>query len=308
MRILVTGGAGFIGSHVCDALLAQEHEIVALDDLSSGKRENLDQRVRLVVADIRSADAAALVESLKPDAICHLAAQIAVSRSVADPKFDADCNVVGLINILEASRRAGVRKVVFASTGGALYGEQEVHPAPETHPLRPASPYGCAKAAGELYLGYYQQQYGIQHVALRYANVYGPRQNPHGEAGVVAIFSERLLAGQGCDINGSGRQTRDFVYVGDVARANVLAVAGEFSGPVNIGTGVETDILTVYRHLAQAAGTGAQPRMMPAKPGEQMRSSIDASLAARVLGWRPTVELADGLAATFKSFEKKLAA
>lgn len=308
MRILVTGGAGFIGSHVCDELLSAGHEVVALDDLSSGRRENLDHRVRLVVADIRSAEAAALVESLRPDAVCHLAAQISVHRSVAAPKLDADCNVVGLLNILEASRRAGVRRVVFASTGGALYGEQDVHPAAETHPLRPASPYGCAKAAGELYLGYYRQQYGVAYVALRYANVYGPRQNPHGEAGVVAIFSERLLAGQGCDINGTGRQTRDFVYVGDVARANLLAVEGGYCGAVNIGTGIETDILAIHRHLAQAAGSGAPPRLMPAKPGEQMRSSIDPSLAARVLGWRPTVDLADGLALTFASFEKKLAA
>ena len=308
MRILVTGGAGFIGSHVCDALLAQGHDVIALDDLSSGKRDNLDLRVRLVVADIRSSGAAAAVERLKPEVICHLAAQIQVRRSVEDPRFDADCNVLGLLNLLEAARRAGVRRVVFASTGGAIYGEQEAHPARETHPLRPASPYGCAKAAGELYLGYYQQQYGIEHIALRYANVYGPRQNPHGEAGVVAIFSERLLAGQGCDINGSGRQTRDFVYVGDVARANVLAVEGGFCGAVNIGTGIETDVLTVYRRLAQAAGGNAQPRMMPAKPGEQMRSSIDPSLAARVLGWQPTVDLDQGLALTFHSFSKKLAA
>jgi UDP-glucose 4-epimerase len=308
MRILVTGGAGFIGSHVCDGLVSRGHEVVALDDLSSGRRDHLERRVRLVVADIRSADAAALVESLKPDAVCHLAAQIQVRRSVEDPKFDADCNVAGLLNILEASRRAGVRRVVFASTGGAIYGEQDVHPAPETHPLRPASPYGCAKAAGELYLGYYRQQYGIAYVALRYANVYGPRQNPHGEAGVVAIFSERLLAGQGCDINGTGRQTRDFVYVADVARANVLAVEGGYCGALNIGTGVETDILSVYRRLAQAAGTHAQARLRPAKPGEQMRSSIDPSLAARELGWQPAVGLADGLAMTFRSFEKKLAA
>ena len=308
MRILVTGGAGFIGSHVCDELLSGGHEVVALDDLSSGRRDNLDHRVRLVVADIRSAEAAALVESLRPDAVCHLAAQIQVRRSVEDPKLDADCNVVGLLNILEASRRAGVQRVVFASTGGAIYGEQDIHPAPETHPLRPASPYGCAKAAGELYLGYYRQQYGIAYAALRYANVYGPRQNPHGEAGVVAIFSERLLAGQGCDINGTGRQTRDFVYVGDVARANLLAVEGEFCGAVNIGTGIETDILGIHRHLAQAAGSGAQPRLLPPKPGEQMRSSIDPSLAARVLGWRPTVDLSDGLALTFASFENKLAA
>jgi UDP-glucose 4-epimerase len=308
MRILVTGGAGFIGSHVCDALLAQGHEVTALDDLSSGKRENLDHPARLLVADIRGADAAAHVERLRPEVICHLAAQISVSRSVSDPKFDADCNIAGLLNILEAARRAGVRRVVFSSTGGAIYGEQDIYPAPESHPVRPASPYGCAKAAGEIYLNYFQQQYGIAYAALRYANVYGPRQNPHGEAGVVAIFAERLLAGLGCDIYGSGRQTRDFVYVGDVARANVLAVEGDFTGAVNVGTGVETDILTVHQQLAQAAGSGTPARLLPAKPGEQMRSSIDPSLAAHVLGWRPTVELTEGLSLTFSSFEKKLAA
>ena len=304
MRILVTGGAGFIGSHVCDALLVQGHDITALDDLSSGRRENLDRRVRLHVADIRSPEAAALVARLRPEAIFHLAAQIQVRRSVEDPKLDADCNVVGFLNLLEAARKAGVCKVVFSSTGGAIYGEQQVHPAPESHPVRPASPYGASKAAGEIYLDYYRQQYGVGYVALRYANVYGPRQNAHGEAGVVAIFSERLLAGERCAINGAGRQTRDFVYVGDVARANALALATDFNGALNIGTGVETDILEIHRRLAEAAGAGDEPRFAPAKAGEQLRSSIDPSLAARVLGWRPQVSLAEGLRQTFASFAR----
>jgi len=307
MRILVTGGAGFIGSHVCDALLVQGHDITALDDLSSGRRENLDRRVRLHVADIRSPEAAALVARLRPEAIFHLAAQIQVRRSVEDPKLDADCNVVGFLNLLEAARKAGVRKVVFSSTGGAIYGEQQVHPAPESHPVRPASPYGASKAAGEIYLDYYRQQYGVGYVALRYANVYGPRQNAHGEAGVVAIFSERLLAGERCAINGGGRQTRDFVYVGDVARANALALATDFNGALNIGTGVETDILEIHRRLAEAAGAADEPRFAPAKAGEQLRSSIDPSLAARVLGWRPQVSLAEGLRQTFASFAEAAA-
>jgi UDP-glucose 4-epimerase len=305
MRVLVTGGAGFIGSHVCDELLAHGHEVLALDNLSSGRRENLDPRVPLTVADIRSPEAAGLVERARPEAICHLAAQIDVRRSVADPRLDADCNISGLLNLLEAARKSGVKKVVFSSTGGAIYGEQDVHPAPETHPQRPLSPYGCSKAAGEIYLTYYRLQYGLPYVALRYANVYGPRQNPHGEAGVVAIFSELLLAGAPCNIYGSGRQRRDFVFVADVARANRLALAAEYCGPLNIGTGRETDIVTVHRLLAELAGVGAAPRHLAAKPGEQQRSSIDASLAAQVLGWQPGVPLREGLEATLEFFRQR---
>jgi UDP-glucose 4-epimerase len=304
MRVLVTGGAGFIGSHVCDALLARGHEVLALDDLSSGKLENLHPGVRLIVADVRSAEAAGAIQAWRPQALCHLAAQISVRHSVEDPGRDADCNVLGLINVLEAARRAGAKKVVFSSTGGAIYGEQDVHPAAESHALRPASPYGCAKAAGELYLGYYHRHYGLEGVALRYANVYGPRQDPHGEAGVVAIFSQRLLAGRACDIYGTGAQTRDFVYVADVARANVLALEGDFVGTVNIGTAVETSINRLYWMLARAAGTDAAPRHLPAKPGEQLRSSIDPSLASRALGWRPLTALGEGLRATLDFFRE----
>jgi UDP-glucose 4-epimerase len=304
MRVLVTGAAGFIGSHVCDALLARGHEVLALDDLSSGRRENLDPRMRLILADVRSREAAAAIEAARPQALCHLAAQISVRHSVEDPGRDAERNVLGLINVLEAARRAGAKKIVFSSTGGAIYGEQDVHPAPETHRLRPASPYGCAKAAGELYLGYYHRQYGLGYVALRYANVYGPRQDPHGEAGVVAIFSQRLLAGRGCDIYGGGAQTRDFVYVADVARANVLALEGDFVGTVNIGTGAETSVTRLYSMLARAAGADAAPRHLPAKPGEQLRSCIDPALAARALGWRPQTALDEGLRATLDFFRQ----
>ncbi len=307
LRVLVSGGAGFIGSHVCDLLLASGCEVDVLDDLSSGKRENLDPRARLHVADLRSAEAASLVERLRPDAICHLAAQISVHRSVQDPRFDAECNILGLLNLLEASRRAGVRRFVFSSTGGALYGDPDTHPAPETHAVRPAAPYGCSKAAGEIYLGYYRAQHGMSCVALRYANVYGPRQNPHGEAGVVAIFSERLLRGQRCDIYGTGKQTRDFVFVGDVARANALALGSDFNGAVNIGSGIESDIATIYALLAREAGTHAAPRHLPAKAGEPMRSSIDPALAARTIGWRPSVPLAEGLKQTFAWFAGRAA-
>jgi len=302
VKVLVTGGAGFIGSHVTDVFLDAGHEVWALDDLSTGRRENLRPEVRLVVADIRSPEAARLVESERFEVLCHLAAQMDVRRSVTDPRFDAEVNVGGFLNVLEAARKSGARKVVFSSTGGAIYGEQEVFPAPESHPTRPVSPYGVSKAAGELYLGYYRAQYGLRSVALRYANVYGPRQNPHGEAGVVAIFSRRLLQGEACVINGSGQQTRDFVFGPDVARANLLAAQRDVEGPVNVGTGVETDVNRLHALLARAAGSDRPPRHAPAKPGEQMRSSVDPSRAAEALGWRPTVSLEEGIRRTVAWF------
>jgi UDP-glucose 4-epimerase len=298
VKVLVTGGAGFIGSHVTDVFLDAGHEVWALDDLSSGRRENLRPEVRLVVLDVRSPDAGRMLESERFEVVCHLAAQMDVRRSVADPRFDAEVNIAGFLNLLEAARKSGVRKVVFSSTGGAIYGEQDVYPAPESHPTRPVSPYGVSKASGELYLGYYRAQYGLASVALRYANVYGPRQNPHGEAGVVAIFSERLLRGETCIINGTGKQTRDFVYGPDVARANLLAATQDVEGPINIGTGVETDVNRLYALLARAAGVDRPAQHAPAKPGEQMRSSVDPSLAGKVLGWRPAVALEEGLQRT----------
>ncbi len=303
MKALVTGGAGFIGSHVCDALLAKGHEVVVVDNLSSGRKENLDPRARLAVLDIRARETADLIERERPHAVFHLAAQMDVRRSVEDPAFDAQSNILGFLNVLEACRRAKVKKVLFSSTGGAIYGEQDVFPAPEGHPTRPVSPYGVSKAAGELYLGYYRAQHGLDFVALRYANVYGPRQNPHGEAGVVAIFCQKLVAGQPCVIYGDGGQSRDFVYCGDVARANLLALESDFVGPVNIGTGVETDIKAVYRLLAEAAGRREPVRYEAGKPGEQRRSVIDNRLAGTALGWKPTVAVREGLAETFRSFQ-----
>ena len=302
MKILVTGGAGFIGSHVCDAFLAKGHEVIALDNLSSGRKENLDPKVRLAELDIRSPEAAAFIEAEKPAVLCHLAAQMDVRRSVEDPRFDAESNILGMLNLLEASRKSGVKKVIFSSTGGAIYGEQDVFPAPESHATRPVSPYGVSKASGELYLGYYRAQYGLNSVALRYANVYGPRQNPHGEAGVVAIFSKRLVAGQPCTIYGDGGQSRDFVFGPDVARANYLAFEKDFTGAVNIGTGIETDINELYRLLAEAAGSNLKAEHAPGKPGEQRRSVIDNALAKKVLGWEPTVNLRDGLKKTIEFF------
>jgi UDP-glucose 4-epimerase len=302
VKVLVTGGAGFIGSHVCDQFLRAGHEVIALDNMSSGKKENLDPRVKLVVLDIRSPEAAALIRSERPHAICHLAAQMDVRRSVEDPRFDADANILGMLNLLEAARVSEVKKFIFSSTGGAIYGEQDVFPAPESHATRPVSPYGVSKASGELYLGYYRAQYGLPYVALRYANVYGPRQNPHGEAGVVAIFSQRLVAGSPCTIYGDGGQTRDFVFGPDVARANLLAFEKDYVGAVNIGTGIETDINRLFTLLAEAAGSSIKAQHAPGKPGEQRRSCIDASLARKVLGWEPAVGIAEGLRKTVEFF------
>ncbi len=302
MKILVTGGAGFIGSHVCDVFVGKGHEVFALDNLSSGRKENLDARVKLLELDIRSPDAASWIERESPDVICHLAAQMDVRRSVEDPRFDAEANILGMLNLLEAARKVKVKKFIFSSTGGAIYGEQDTFPADESHATRPVSPYGVSKAAGELYLGYYKAQYGMPYVALRYANVYGPRQNPHGEAGVVAIFSQRLVSGRGCTIFGDGGQTRDFVFGPDVAQANYLAFERDFVGAVNIGTGIETDIKQLYRGLADAAGVKGDPEFAPGKPGEQRRSVIDNAMAKRVLGWEPKVALKEGLAKTIEFF------
>jgi UDP-glucose 4-epimerase len=304
LKVLVTGGAGFIGSNVCDALSAAGHEPVALDNLTTGKRENLSSGIRLIEADIRDPGLTAIFERERPEAVSHHAAQIDVRKSVADPIHDAEINLLGLLRVLEASVKVGVRRFVFASSGGACYGEQEVFPAPEGHPTRPVSPYGASKAAGELYLGYYRAERARSYAALRYANVYGPRQDPHGEAGVVAIFAQRLLRGEPCTIFGDGGNTRDFVYVGDVAQANVLALDDRHSGPINIGTGRETGVNELYRKLAEGVGSAIPPVHAPPKPGEQRRSVIDPGLASRVLGWKPRMSLEEGLAQTIAWFRR----
>jgi UDP-glucose 4-epimerase len=305
MKILVTGGAGFIGSHVVDAFVAAGHDVLVVDDLSSGKRENLNPRARFHQLDILDPRTAEVIRDEKPEVLDHHAAQMDVRRSVADPLFDARVNVLGTIGLLEAARQAGVRRVLFVSSGGAVYGEQETFPAPESHPTNPVSPYGVSKRTGELYAFFYQAEYRLSFLALRYANVYGPRQDPHGEAGVVAIFTGKMLRGEPVTVNGDGLQTRDYVYVGDVARANVLALTSGATGPVNIGTGIETDVNALARHLLDATGSRSEVRHGPPKSGEQRRSVVDSRRAGEVLGWRPEVSLADGLRRTVEFFRTR---
>jgi len=306
LNLLVTGGAGFIGSHVAEALLGNGHRVLVVDDLSTGREENLPVGVEFEKMDIRHPALGRVMNSFRPEMVFHLAAQMDVRRSVADPSFDAEVNILGTLRLAEAARVAGCRKVIFSSTGGAIYGEQEVFPAPESHPCRPESPYGLSKFCAERYLEYFSHHGGPAFVALRYANVYGPRQNPHGEAGVVAIFCEKMLRADTPVINGDGRQTRDFVFVGDVVRANLLAMVEGVQGVFNIGTGVETDINWLAGELARLCGFSRPVPHGPAKPGEQQRSSVDATLAAQVLGWRPQVSLEKGLQLTVDFFRSRL--
>jgi UDP-glucose 4-epimerase len=309
MRVLVSGGAGFIGSHTVDALAARGgHEIAIIDNLAAGKRDQVNPRARFYQADLRDASAVRdVIDRERPEVLVHLAAQMDVRRSVADPAFDAQVNLVGFLNLMEAGREHGLRRVVFSSTGGAIYGEQECFPCDEEHPQRPVSPYGIAKLATEKYLFFYRAQYGIDYVALRYANVYGPRQDPHGEAGVVAIFCGRILEGRPVTIYGDGGQTRDYVYVADVVRANVAALESTVSGAFNVGTGVETSVNQLYDALARNAGTSRAAEFGPPRAGEQRRSVILPERAARELGWRPQVELSDGLAQTLRFFRDRAA-
>ena len=307
MKILVTGGAGFIGSHVVDGYVAAGHDVLVVDSLCTGKRENLNPKARFHQLDILEPKTAELIRDERPDVLNHHAAQMDVRRSVADPLFDARTNVLGTIALLEAARQAGVKKVLFVSSGGAVYGEQETFPAPETHPTWPVSPYGVSKRSGELYCHFYLAEYRMPFVAFRYANVYGPRQDPHGEAGVVAIFSGKMLRGEPITVNGDGTQTRDYVFVGDVARMSVLALQREATGPVNIGTGVETDVNQLAGTLLDVSGSRSEVRHGPAKSGEQRRSVVDVRRAADVFGWRPEVSLRDGLARTVEFFRARAA-
>jgi UDP-glucose 4-epimerase len=306
MKALVTGGAGFIGSNLVDALLAAGDEVTVVDDLSTGRRQNLDgalaEGAELIELDIREgATLSELFAERRPEAVFHLAAQIDVRRSVADPAFDASINVGGTANVLEAARKADVRRVVFSSTGGAIYGEGEGQALPlsEDAPLAPEAPYGQSKFAGEGYLSLYERLYGLSSVSLRLGNVYGPRQDPLGEAGVIAIFCGRLRAGDRPTVYGDGRQTRDYIYVGDVVAAILAAAGSEATGPINVGTGIETDVLALAAQLRELAGVdGFEPEFAPPRTGEVQRIAIDPARAERELGWRAETNLEEGLRLT----------
>ncbi|HEY5976438.1 MAG TPA: NAD-dependent epimerase/dehydratase family protein [Solirubrobacterales bacterium] len=308
MKSLVTGGAGFIGSNLVDALLERGDEVTVLDDLSTGRRENLDGAIAagatLVELDIRDADAVnEAVAAAAPQTIFHLAAQIDVRKSVADPAFDASINVGGTANMLDAARVAGVERFVFVSTGGAIYGEGEGQqlPLPEGAPIAPMSAYGQSKFAAEGYLALYERLYGLSSVALRLGNVYGPRQDPLGEAGVIAIFCGKLRAGERPTVFGDGRQTRDYIYVGDVVSAALAAADSKATGAINVGTGVETDVLELARRLGELEGVEFEPEEAPPRTGEVQRITIDPARAGDELDWRAEVDLATGLRRTLDS-------
>jgi UDP-glucose 4-epimerase len=306
MRALVTGGAGFIGSNLVDALLARGDEVTVIDDLSTGRRQNLEQALgngaELVEADIRDAQSVAdIATRVKPEVVFHLAAQIDVRKSTANPGWDARINVEGTINMLQAARAAGARRFVNTSSGGAIYGEGQVLPAPEDHPVAPESPYGLSKFCAEHYCEIFRRMYETSTVSLRYGNVYGPRQDPLGEAGVIAIFCGKALAGENPTVFGDGLQTRDYVYVGDVVDSNLAAAQGDVNGPINIGTGVETNVLELVEALRPLAKGPFEAEHAPARLGEVSHIALDTSRAGREIGWQSRVGLDEGLRRTFES-------
>lgn len=307
MRILVTGGAGFIGSHITDALIHAGHDVHVIDDLSGGRKEQVNPKATFHQLDIRDKSIGDLWQTYQYEVMYHLAAQMDVRKSVADPRFDADINIGGLLNLMESGRNHGLKKVVFSSTGGAIYGEPERVPQDESHTLQPLSPYGITKLCSEKYLHFYKESYGIEYVALRYGNVYGPRQNPHGEAGVVAIFCERMLDSKQPTIYGDGLQTRDYVFVTDVVAANLKAL--EFSGSdiFNVGTGVETNVVELFRTLRDAIAPAMTEQYAAGKAGEQKRSVLDFTKSKSVLGWMPQVEVTQGLTLVAEWFQERRA-
>lgn len=304
MKILVTGGAGFIGSHIVDRLIEEEHQVIVVDNLSIGKRKNINKKARFYKMDILSRRAEKVFRKERPDVLSHYAAQIDVRKSVEDPKFDASVNILGTINLLENCVKYGVKKVIFASSGGAIYGEQEAFPAPETHPTRPLSPYGISKLTIEHYLYYYKVTGGVDFVSLRYANIYGPRQDPYGEAGVVAIFTQKMLNGEQPIINGTGKQTRDFVYVEDAVEAHMAVLQGNASGVFNVGTGQETSVNQLFRFLSELTKSNVKEVHGPEKKGEQQRSCLDYSHIHKTVEWESRMSLLEGLENTVEYFKK----
>ncbi len=305
MKVLVTGGAGFIGSHVAEAYAAAGHEVVVVDDFSTGRAENVPAHIRVYRADIRSARLAEIFAGERPDVVSHHAAQISVNASVRDPRHDAEVNVLGSLNVVHCCLRYGVRRLIYISSGGAAVGEPRYLPVDEQHPVDPLSPYGVSKHTVEHYLYLYRQMGGLDYVILRYPNVYGPRQDPLGEAGVVAIFTGQMLRGEQVRINGSGEQERDFVHVADLARANLLALAAPAGEMYNTGTGVGTSVNEIFRLLADATGYTREPVHGPPLPGEVFRIYLDSRKAERDLGWRPEIGLKDGLRQTVEWFRSK---
>ncbi len=307
MRILITGGAGFIASNVADRYISLGHEVVIVDNLVTGRRENVPRQATFIEMDICDAKIANVFATEKPDIVNHHAAQMDVRKSVSDPIYDANVNVLGGLNLLQNCVEHRIKKFIFASTGGAIYGEQDYFPADEKHPLRPLSPYGITKLTTEKYLYFYHQTYSLNYTVLRYANVYGPRQNPHGEAGVVAIFSEKILADEQPVINGDGLQTRDYVYVGDVVQANELVLEKGDQEIYNIGTGIETNVNELFQKIVQTSGKSVPEKHADAKPGEQLRSVLDSSYIRDELKWIPSFNLEEGISQTVNFFKTKYA-
>jgi UDP-glucose 4-epimerase len=306
VNILVTGGAGFIASHIVDAYLAEGHNVIVVDDLSSGNPENINAGAKFFKLDIRSKGLEDIFRKENISVVNHHAAQMDVRRSVADPEFDASVNVIGGLNVFECAKKYGVKNIIFSSTGGAIYGEQDYFPADEEHPTRPLSPYGITKLCTEKYLFYYKTVCGIDYVILRYANVYGPRQNPHGEAGVVAIFCDKMIKGEQPVINGDGKQTRDYTFVKDIVNANLLALKYNGSNIYNVGTGIESDVNKLFNELRNHFDPSCQEKHGPAKAGEQKRSVISFKKIEHELKWEPTVQLQEGLRLTAEYFKKKM--
>ena len=305
MKIMVTGGAGFIGSHIVNAYINAGHDVVIIDDLSSGEMRFVNPKAMFYQLNIHSPDVKIILEKEKISAINHHAAQISVSESVSDPLFDANSNIIGTLQLLQNAVSLKIDKFVFASTGGAMYGEQKTFPASEDHPCQPVSPYAISKLSAENYINYFGTEHGLNTTVLRYGNVYGPHQNPHGEAGVVAIFCQRLMKGLPPVIYGDGEQTRDFISVRDVAQANIIALDSKCKGTFNVGTGKETSVNFLTKELLKVSGVTTSAKHSPPRKGEQRRSSIDSEKLLKNFGWKPCISLEEGLFETINYFKNK---
>lgn len=306
MKILVTGGAGFIASHIVDAYISAGHDVVIIDDMSKGQQRNINPKAKFVKMGVQDKSLIELFEEERFDVINHHAAQMDVRISVENPVFDADVNIIGGINLFESAKRTDVKKIIFASSGGTVYGEQDYFPADEKHPTGPISPYGISKLTSEHYLNYYSLIHGVKFVAFRYANIYGPRQNPYGEAGVVAIFAKKMLMNEEPIINGNGEKTRDYVFVGDVVKANLLALENDFEGIYNIGTAQETDVNYLFRKINEYVGNNTPEVHGPDKKGEQIRSVLSYDKIREDHKWIPSVNIDQGLMQTVEWFKENL--